>query len=191
MKYLFCSIIFFVFLHSCTSQEKEIIINRVNTKLPIKIMLSESYNDSTRIRLMIPQEFEMINYQNSKIDLEGIRLSITGSNVFSARKGYLEIVKDSLLSNKSGIIKLSKQEKYKVYACYHSFVTDIEKNIILNNSNFSQKKYNQKIYNINEVSQVKKILFEKIPDSLKGYIQISFYNNSTKEFFAKNIPIKF
>ncbi len=41
------------------------------------------------------------------------------------------------------------------------------------------------------INDVPSFLLEKIPDSLKGFIRMEFYNRDTQKTFFKNIPVKF
>ena len=179
-----------IFLFSCNSQE--IVYNRAETELPVKLLVSEKHGDSTIINIMIPQIFDLKNNSNSVIRLVLTSFSIDGSNYLNSNGSRTYAIKDSLV-NAPNNINFSKRQKerFNIYVSYRAYLSNKEKEDILKKGTFVQLKHKKKVYNIDSTKEIEKFVNKKIADSLKGYINLKFRNTSTKKWIVKNIPVKF
>ncbi|WP_298547678.1 hypothetical protein [uncultured Aquimarina sp.] len=194
MKYLF-AITFFLVFNSCKSQDREVTIMQVDTDLPVKVMFEKAYNkDSTLIRIMIPQKIKVINTYGSKINLDRFFHSRSGGRVYSYKYGYIDSIKDTLVSPPTNIELDKKQEEvFDLYVVLRAFSSNKESKKLKKEGDFAQYRFKDKreVYNFDKRNKMKDFIESKISDSLKGYIQIGFYNLSTGKAFAQNVPVKF
>ncbi|WP_146052911.1 hypothetical protein [Aquimarina sp. I32.4] len=160
--------------------------------IPVKLLIYNTDKDSTLIRLYIPIEFDLINKFNSKVRLSSGYLSLKGGNVQS---GSISLLIDNKLGLTFRNLKFDTNEKkhFKAYTSYKIMIPNIEKEQILKDAEFAQHRFSSKkeVYNIGMIKDVPSFLLEKVPDSLKGFIRMEFYNTSTQKNFAKNIPVAF
>ena len=181
-------------LSSCGTQKKgtvEIEKSR-DSSIPVKIRIVDVREDSTWIRLLIPTEFDLKNSTNSRIKLSDGYLTLRGGNVNIAS---VLLSKRNKLELGFGDIKFDKndQRHFKAYTSYKVMLSNEEKKGILKDAKFSQHmlKSKKEVYDIGTLENASPALLKKVPDSLKGYIRMHFYNFTTQQRFAKNIPVEF
>ncbi|WP_438711135.1 hypothetical protein ACSTS3_21635 [Aquimarina muelleri] len=191
---LLALVVFSFLLQSCGTHKKGKIevVKNFEPSIPVKLLIYESDKDSTITRLYIPIEFTIINKFNNRIKLYDGYLSRNGGNVQS---GSISLLIDNKLDLALRNINFKKNEKkhYKAYTSYKLKLSNQEKEKILKNATFVQYRFDSKkeVYDIDLLKNVKSFLLKKVPDSLKGFIRMEFYNPSTEKNFFKNIPVKF
>lgn len=194
MRYLF-AITFFLILTSCEAQNREVTITQLNTDLPVKVMFEKAHNeDSTLIRVLIPQKIKVVNTYGSKIRLKSFYHSRSGGRVYSYKYGYIDAIKDTLVSPPSNIKLTEKQEEiFDLYVVLRAFASNIEVERLKQEGTFAQYRFKDKreVYNLAERNKMKGFITRKISDSLIGYVQLAFYNSSTDRTFAQNIPVEY
>ncbi|MDO6759151.1 hypothetical protein Q4566_02980 [Tamlana sp. 2_MG-2023] len=190
LRLLFRCVFLFNFLFSCDSQENKIIVETYPSRLPIKIRIIQKYPDSTLIGLLVPQEFELNNQFNSALKISHSYFSLDGGNIDS---GPIYDFKSDSLTYGPNKIRLAKNEKkkFKLYSVYRTFLRDSEKDKILKTAQLAQNKYGNKIFDTGNLQNLKELLNNKIPDSLKGYIHLNYTNPKTEQFDYLNIPVEF
>ena len=193
-KAIFLSLTLLVII-SCKSQEEHLVINKLKSDLPVKVLISKQYKDSTLISLMIPQEIEVYNGLKTNINLTRVSLSQSGADIANFRIGLVQVFKNNALHTTIDKTKFAKEQKrqFKLYASYFSFVTDVEKKNILQEGKFAQYlfKDKRKVFDLNTLSNTPEFLLKKVKDVNKGFVHLTFYNLKTKKYFSENIPVKF
>ncbi|WP_438710795.1 hypothetical protein ACSTS3_19170 [Aquimarina muelleri] len=193
-KTIFLSFTLLVII-SCKSQEAQIVINKLKSDLPVKVLVSKQYKDSTLITLMIPQEIEIHNMFKTDINLTRVSLSQSGADIANFRIGLLQVFKNNELQTTIDKTKFSIGQKiqFKLYASYFSFVTDAEKERILREGKFVKYlfKDKRKVFDLNTLSNTPEFLLKKVKDVNKGFIHLTFYSSKSRKYFSENIPIKF
>ncbi|WP_438711853.1 hypothetical protein ACSTS3_04680 [Aquimarina muelleri] len=187
-------LVFSFLIQSCGTQKNGTvkIEKSQDISIPVKILVGDIRGDSTWTRLLIPTEFYLMNTFNSRIKLSDGHLSLKGGNVSSSP--VILLTKNKLdLGFRD--IKFDKNEKkhFKVYTSYKLLLSNQEKDQILNKAKFAQYMFTSKkeVYDIDTLKDTPSFLLNKVPDSLKGFIRMYFYDFITKKRFAKNIPVDF
>ncbi|WP_438711847.1 hypothetical protein ACSTS3_04655 [Aquimarina muelleri] len=193
-KTIFLSFTLLVII-SCKSQEAQLVINKLKSDLPVKVLVSKQYKDSTLMTLMIPQEIEIHNMFKSDINLTRVSLSQSGADIANFRIGLLQVFKNNELQTTIDKTKFSIGQKiqFKLYASYFSFVTDVEKESILREGKFAQYlfKDKRKVFDLNTLSNTPEFLLKKVKDMNKGFIHLTFYSSKSRKYFSENIPVEF
>ena len=109
-KTIFLSFTLLVII-SCKSQEAQLVINKLKSDLPVKVLVSKQYKDSTLMTLMIPQEIEIHNMFKSDINLTRVSLSQSGADITDFRIGLLQVFKNNELQTTIDKTKFSIGQK--------------------------------------------------------------------------------
>ncbi|KAB1067630.1 hypothetical protein F6U93_10110 [Tamlana haliotis] len=183
-------VIISLLLFSCQPKKENLTFEHMSSNLSIKALNGRILKDSTLIGVFVPQEF-ILNSQGVKFSR--IHFSLTGANVFFTNNSKIYAVKKDTLLYEPTEVKMywNVDNKYKVYVSYYFYINNSEKNIIFDNSEYVQTKYNRDIFNLKSTNKLKEILNKKIPDSLKGYIHLNYTNPKTEQFDYLNIPVEF
>lgn len=187
-------LVFSFLIQSCGTQKNGTIKieKSQDISIPVKLLIHKTNKDSLYSTLFIPIEFDIINTLSPRIKLSRGYLSLRGGNVNSS-----SIV--LLIRNKLDLgfmdIKFNKDEKkhFKAYTSYKLTLSNQEKDEILKNAKFAQYMFTSKkeVYDIGMLKNMPSSLLEKVPDSLKGFIRMHFYDLAGQKNFAKNLPVKF
>ncbi len=187
-------LLFALFIQSCNTHKSGTVkVERSkNISIPVKILIHETNKDSSLTRLFIPVEFDITNTFSPRIKLSDGYLSLRGGNVQS---GSIDLLTDNKLDLAFNNIKFNKNEKkhFKAYTSYKLILSNHEKDEILKDAKFAQYMFTSKkeVYDIGSLKKTPPFLLKKVPDSLKGFIRMHFYDLARRKRFAENLPVKF
>ena len=187
--YFFTLSILFI---SCKTANQNVICTLDTLEIPVKLLEAQIKQDSTYVTLMIPKKLTVKNNYRNRIRLSLANLSIDEHGGGNGAKYRIYGVNDSLNTPLYQInFKRNQKKEYSIYLGYTLKIDNTEKEIILKNATFSQKRQGKNIYDIGFMKEVNYYLQQKIPDSIKGYLTSTFYNNEINGYFKEAVQVKF
>ena len=188
------SLIFLLLTISCKSQKKDSLTIKIkeHNDMPLKMVVHKHYKDSALVDFYIPTAFKLSNNTDSDVKLIDSYLSIKGGNVSS---GSVKVLKNKIISYGFRKINIDKKDSknFMIYTSYKASLMNREKENILKNAKLSQFFSDKKreVFDLKKSENTLRVLREKVPDSLRGFIRLVFKDYSTKKMFSKNIKVNF